>query len=96
MSSKRKSKKLQEIGIEKDPEASSTESRSTIEPMVVRIVNAKRVYVRRLPEREVGNEIATVHEGETFEFLDIVGDYCEVRLSDGRIGYVAYEFCQEV
>lgn len=96
MSSKSRKKKLKESGIEKDPETSSTESTGATNPVVVRIVNAKRVYVRSLPVREVGNEIATIHEGEMFEFIEIVGDYCEIRLSDGRIGYVAYEFCQEV
>lgn len=90
-----------EIGSEglddnEETEAPSTESTDFSDPIPGFVVNAKQVYVRMFPEKVEGNEIAILKEGDEFEILNLNGDYCKVRLSDGRVGFIAYEFCREV
>lgn len=84
------------MDLSEEPETSSTESSSSSYSIPGCVVNAKKVRVRSHPTKEVDNTIEVLELGDEFGILDIVGDFCKVELKDGRIGFIAYEFCREV
>lgn len=84
------------MDLSEETEASSTEPSSSSYSIPGCVVNAKKVRVRSQPTKEIENTIEVLELGDEFEILDITGDFCKVQLKDGRIGYIVYEFCQEV
>lgn len=83
-------------GLDEETEASSTESSSSSYSIPGCVVNANKVRVRSQPTKETENTIEVLQLGDEFDILDITGDFCNVRLKDGRVGYIVYEFCREV
>lgn len=94
--SKSRIKRMREQSRAPETETSSTESKDATALMIAKISNAKRVKVRSSPEKVPGNVVEILGESDVFEVLEIIGDFCRIELHDGRIGYIAYEFCQEV
>lgn len=82
---------------EENTEALSTESVETSKPKLVRIVNAKRVRFRSTPSKAtLTNQIGILDEGMTAEMIGEQRDFVKVKLENGKEGFVAKEFCQEV
>jgi tetratricopeptide (TPR) repeat protein len=51
------------------------------------ILLAKSVYVKSAPD-EASTNLFTIHEGLKLQVKDRVGEWCKVRLADGKIGWI--------
>lgn len=79
-----------------EPEASSTESMDTDSPIPGKIVNSDLVQVRSAPYRNTKNVIETIGNNDEFQILGRYGGFRKIKLSDGRVGFIASNFCEVV
>lgn len=77
----------------------SSHEERTMEPETRKGIVADAILLnfRSAPNRkDESNIVDVLKKGTRFEILSEVDDMIEVRLEDGRVGYVASQFCQEV